>query len=716
MTRNLFFDWALMAVSLANMVLLLWLGLTVLLNTERRGWGHWLGGGGLLLGAAFFVSHSAILFHGLNAVDRGLQFWWRIGLSPAIFLPFAWYTLTLWYTGFWEDRHSTLRQRQQPWFLLAIALLFLGGIGYFLVASPTLPSSELVQLRSVGVDRTIQEVPLAALGYALYIVLCVALSLDALGHPGPARRAMGDLARQRARPWLIGTSLALLGVGLLVGWAIFWILPDTRMGQGLYVITDSIRNRLARMDLAVASLVGVGVVLLGQAIVSYEVFTGKTLPRQGFQRYWRYAVAVAIGYGVLVGGTLALPIRPIYGLLLSTGLMTFFLALLSWRSYVERERYIRHLRPFVASQGVVQHLLDLPSLSHDAVDTSAPFQALCRDVLGARFARLVPLGPLASFIGSPLTYPPAPAGHAPEPAPESIKPTIEQFTDSRVRYLALEPALHGGAAWAVSLWHERGLMGLLLLGPKRDGGLYTQEEMEIAAASGERLLDTQASAEVARRLVLLQRQRMAESQVLDRQTRRVLHDDVLPTLHAAILALSNGHGPERTGEAVTLLTDAHHNLSDLLREMPHSTLPTLDRRGLLAALRQVVEDEWGQAFSAVRWQVEPETDQKLLAVSPLAAEVLFYAAREAIRNAARHGRRADGGPLSLCIRAVWRDGLELYIEDDGVGMGAVTATDGSGGQGLALHSTMMAVIGGALVAERRAPGGSRVILTLPQAS
>ena len=37
------------------------------------------------------------------------------------------------------------------------------------------------------------------------------------------------------------------------------------------------------------------------------------------------------------------------------------------------------------------------------------------------------------------------------------------------------------------LWSERGLIGMLLLGPKRDGGLYTQEEIEIARASGERL-------------------------------------------------------------------------------------------------------------------------------------------------------------------------------------------------------------------------------------
>jgi hypothetical protein len=58
----------------------------------------------------------------------------------------------------------------------------------------------------------------------------------------------------------------------------------------------------------------------------------------------------------------------------------------------------------------------------------------------------------------------------------------------------------------------------LVLGEKVSG-LYTQEEIDIARAGGERLLDSLASAELARRLVVLQRQRLAESQVLDRRTR-----------------------------------------------------------------------------------------------------------------------------------------------------------------------------------------------------
>ena len=143
--------------------------------------------------------------------------------------------------------------------------------------------------------------------------------------------------------------------------------------------------------------------------------------------------------------------------------------------------------------------------------------------------------------------------------------------------------------WAVPLWSERGLIGVLLLGEKRDGGLYTQEEIEIARASGERLIDTQASAEMARRLMALQRERLAHSQVLDRRARRVLHDDVLPRLHAALLTLNSG----QTGEVSVLLTEAHRQIADLLHDMPTVTAPEVARWGLVGALRQVVEQETG---------------------------------------------------------------------------------------------------------------------------
>jgi len=100
-------------------------------------------------------------------------------------------------------------------------------------------------------------------------------------------------------------------------------------------------------------------------------------------------------------------------------------------------------------------------------------------------------------------------------------------------------------------------------------------------------------------------------------------------------------------------------------------------------------------------------------ISPLASEVLFYAAREALRNAARYGRRADAdSPLKLHITVVWREGLQIMIEDNGVGLEATRSSHRGSGQGLALHSTLLAVVGGTLTVESTLGAYTRVTLRL----
>ena len=217
----------------------------------------------------------------------------------------------------------------------------------------------------------------------------------------------------------------------------------------------------------------------------------------------------------------------------------------------------------------------------------------------------------------------------------------------------MDPARYGGAQWAVPLWSERGLIGVLLLGEKRDGGLYTQEEIEIARASGERLIDTQASAEMARRLMALQRQRLAESQVLDRRARRVLHDDVLPRLHAAMLKLS----ARTAGQAAHAPTRGWRCWPTFTARSPTcctSCRPRRRRTWRAWAWWRAAASWWttscASAFDGVTWEVAPEAAQAARAHRPLSAEVLYYAARETIRNAARYGRAGDARARSTCGR------------------------------------------------------------------
>ena len=86
-------------MSLFNCVVLLWLGLTVMLNAERRDVGVWLIGGAALLGSIFFAAHTTILSIASQTISPSVNFWWEIGWLPLLALPYAWYGIVLWYGG-----------------------------------------------------------------------------------------------------------------------------------------------------------------------------------------------------------------------------------------------------------------------------------------------------------------------------------------------------------------------------------------------------------------------------------------------------------------------------------------------------------------------------------------------------------------------------------------------------------------------------------------
>jgi hypothetical protein len=727
MTSNPYLYWAIQAVSLFNAMLLAWLGLTVLLNSDRRRWGIWVAGGGMLLGAAFFVSHSALL--GLGFIDlswNALVFWWSIGLLSAIALPFLWYVIMLWYGGYWEDRSSPLHKRHRSWLTLMASLLVSGIVGILSTAVSLGIGSPRFGHWFLTLRFSDWGIPLLVLGFSVYMLLCIALSIDALRNPGPSARVMGRLARQRARPWLVGAAVGLLFVAVIVTVVLFWVGQQSREFL-LSQVYEHLGPALALLDLLVLLLIAAVIVLLGQAIVSYEVFTGKSLPRRGLNRQWQRALILAAGGSALVAAAITLPVEPIYGFLSAILLMTLFYALVSWRSYEERERLMDSLRPFVSSQGLYDSLIT-PANSAGLVtagtspgghDLAGPFYALCHDVLGTERAYLTATGPLATLVDKPLIYPPGEM-----PTLSSLQPIVESFNGAQLEPVALDPTLYSGASWAIPLWSGRGLIGVLLLGQKQGRGLYTKEEVEIAAITGERLIDTQAGMEMSRRLLDLQRQHMAQTQVVDQQTRRVLHDEILPDLHAAMIGLSagQGNGTGDSEELLALLAGTHRQISDLLRELPAASTPEVERLGLLPALRRTVEQEYAAAFDDVNWQVEEAIGQK---VEALSAGVVYYAAREAARNAARHGRDPDlQAPFVLTItarRPVMADRLlsgengelQIIIEDNGQGLVGQGFSSTNGGQGLLLHSTMMAIIGGALSVSSVPGAYTRVTLAFP---
>ena len=693
MSGSPFLDWAILVSSFVNLILLLWLGLIIFFSAEGRTLGVWLVGGAALLGAGFFVAHTTILAIGASVLARSLEFWWRLGWWPLIVIPPGWYFMTLWYAGFWNSQGGQVRRRHR-WFVWLAGVIVLILVALFLLRS-SLPSFEQVVTLQFENAPSLLGVPLLLLVYPIATVLCIGLALDALHHPAPSTHALGNLAHRRAQPWLIATSATLLIVGLLVALLIAVVVVG---GRPLHEIVQL----LSWADLLIAWLITLATVLVGQAVVSYDIFTGRTLPRGDLHRHWRYALLLALGYGVVVGGSIAWDFRPIYSVLLSTLLMTGFLALSSWRAVARHEDFVRRLRPFVAARQ-----LDRPPPGAEG-DVSDALLALCNEVLRSDRAVLAAGPPLSSLL-PPLLHPPTAALDS-----QAIGLAVERVAASDSPLVQLEDPALPLLRWAIPLHDGRGQVGALLVGKRFGDALFTQEEVETARVVAERLLDGRANHELMQRLLTLQRQRLAEVRVLDQQARRILHDEALPNVHTALLMLSGNSDPVAQ-EAAPLLEDVHRRLANLLRNTPQIAATELSA-GLLAGVRQVLDGELAGQFARITWVCDAPTEAAVKALPPLTVEVAFYAVRELLRNVARHGRGADlTRPLHLTLEfRGLGSAISIEVADDGVGMN-VGEREASG-SGLALHGALLAMVQGQLEVRRNGAQGTRAVITLSGAS
>jgi signal transduction histidine kinase len=353
----------------------------------------------------------------------------------------------------------------------------------------------------------------------------------------------------------------------------------------------------------------------------------------------------------------------------------------------------------------------------EAPQPSTLFTTLCQDVLGVQRAGLLPAGTLAALAGPALLFP---AGSEIDLPPAGL--WITAFTRQDHYLPAADIGAGAAMDWAVPLWSSRGLDGVLFLKENHSHNPLTEEEMEIAQAAGERLLDLLAGAEMARLAMELLGQQLARTHVMEGQGRRVLHDEVLPNLHTALLYLNDTPtSPDEKRQTMQALTDAHRRISDLMREMPMPLPHRLAQNGLGAALKTLVEVDFANQFSQTHLYIHPEAAQKAREMPSYIAEALFFACRELIRNAAVHGR---GGQversLALAVHMQWQDELCLVIEDDGVGpqdtgnkveTGPLKKT-GNSGSGLRIHSAILAAVGARLDISARPEGGTRAMIRI----
>lgn len=686
-----------LALSFYIAISLFWLGLMVLLVGNRRSLGSWLVAAGMLLGALFFTSHTAILGKGIGQTGLGMNFWWWVSWAPAATAPFAWYAAMLWHSGF----RFTAPHPHRLWTAITAGL----GAGVLLLlgfANPV-PTYGHVAGRLLSATPAVFGVPVLILLYVLYALLCFLLPLHLFTLPTPPANPWLNDARRRARPWLAGASLAMGCAAVLLAITAIWALSPQAAGG---LAAPAVIQTVLLFDLAVLLCVAAAVTLLGKTVVAFELFTGQPFPRGRLTTQWRMLVLFAGGFSLLAAALSTLQIRPLYAFMAAAALSTLVFSLLFWRANAERGAMLSRLRPFLRGQ----NLLGSVSGRAEEADDSAGelFANLVSDTLGASRAALLPGGRFAALSGSPLRQPPDL-----DPAP---------FRALAARHAALQrpELLADDLGWILPLRLDGSPAGWLFLGPKVNGRPYQQEEMELAQMGGERLLDRQAATAVARLSLELTRHRLGDARQIEGASRRLLHDQVLPELHTALLAL---HGSGGEAEASAILQQAHQRVAGLLQS-GYGIPDRLNRLGLAAALGELATLDFGQSFGTIRFECAPAEAAAAQRLDPLTAETVYYAVRELLRNAARHAA-GDGSArdihIALTIESAEDGFLTIEVADDGVGRGNSSAagdvalnSTGGAGEGLRLHSAMVTAAGGSLEERPGAERGTVSSLRIPR--
>lgn len=786
------------ALSIFNLVTFLWLALTVWLNGDRRSWVARMGVVGFALSALFFYIHALLIFEPLSEVGQELltpDFLWHLIWLPALGVPYIWFAIGLHYASLinagWRRRRPFLLVSSGILGCLVFLLLIVNQATFtFSGTLRLLAYSSIVSDTSNGLLSPVVWLPILFLCYVTFCAIAPWLTLGRISrlwstffHVRGFFRLMQALADafwddptdveqleepalswHLARPGLflaalfmvgLTTTLAVISISSLVGWFRRQQQPVPIVPQSL----TAIPLNLMVLDMVSVGAVALIILMVGYSVVRHGVLIERPLARRGFFEQWRGIVIVATTVAILIVLLVNLTSSKLGGLLLITTLATAAYALFTWSSYTARDRYIAMLGQFLRNTNT-HHWLNT-DLQKTEQDLESLFFHLCHDVLAVQCARLTILsGPIRRTFNYRW-----PANATDDLLLEMSQPdasrsdnrsanltqlhTLKQLQGSAGEQgTTLNPAprraritLNGkrSICWILPIHDELGLVAMLYLGPREDGAVFTDEDMNLAHACGQRILDTLGDHEAMQAVAALLKRRIVDVKLLGAQQRRVLHDEILPQMHLALLRLEtlrslipaeqtvppqqdsadhNAPLVHAVDETIEMITDAHRRLAAMMRATATGAPHRLERDGLMRAIHTMLNQDFQHAFDEVYWCVSEETERVIDEKTPPAiAELIFAAVQEALRNAARHARGADiHRRLRITLKAGCDPHLEMVVSDDGVGiLSASSSTTGTGG-GLLTHSALLAVAGGSLTVKSIPGEGVSVRIVLPAES
>ncbi|AOP35598.1 histidine kinase [Leptospira tipperaryensis] len=650
--------------------LLLWLSSTTYVNLEKRDRSATFTISILISASLLFGFFSWIGEFGLFEVSSYPAVYFFPGIFGLILIPFGWFFIIIWFVGF-------LKQKRIYRFIfrsLILAQIF-AYLFFILWARKFDPNLSLFNFWNA--------VPFSfRLSYIIYILICILTPIVALKSFRISKQILPEIARQKAVPYLNSTSYLLLGVLILV----FFLF----LGKGLGISEDPVLQSQRSPILFYGFLIGIqlfvaaAILVLGKALISYEVFTGRILPKISLRREWRNAI-----FGLII-------LSGIYLILALIGFQKIELFLSASYVYIlSRTFLLKKNKDLRLEENSILRSIMIPeetsnNTSFDGKEIQIrfrkSFEILCSKILETSKAFFVNDNRIPFIPDLLLQYPTLNDSSQ----KTEFKYSNLIFEKDGIAYLDDENSY--GYVLCLKVENDHSGTGFLFLGEKVDGGLYAEEEIEIGKAAISWMLNSLFVESNAQTLSSLQRKHMEEQRIVDYKTRQILHDEILPDIHSSILELSQVEKNPAIGEQIQVLTNLHKKVSGFLRELPDTSLE-IQRLGLIDALIRLTGSEF--EISWFEWSYDPMLKVNFPITKPEILEILFYACRESIRNAIRYS--GEGNEKKVSISFQEKEGILIRIKNK-ISKKEPELIE-SAGQGLKIHSALLKVFGGFLTLE-----------------
>ncbi|ABD10936.1 hypothetical protein ThrDRAFT_01987 [Frankia casuarinae] len=240
---------------------------------------------------------------------------------------------------------------------------------------------------------------------------------------------------------------------------------------------------------------------------------------------------------------------------------------------------------------------------------------------------------------------------------------VRELAESEVHDLDIGPTM------IVPLITSHVTSGALILARRRGGDLFTDADLELAAAFAAHValaLELARSRAARGRLSLLEdRDRIA----------RDLHDHVMQRLFAVAMGLQGLAASEERPTRAERMNTYVEDLDETVREIRHTIFELRGRAapatgsGLRAQILGVIDDMTGAFGFTPRVRLDGPVDTM---IGSTVGDHLIAVVREALSNAARHAKASS---VEVTVTAA-SGAVTVDVVDDGVGIGPTTRRSG----------------------------------------